>query len=133
MIGNRVDKERKKELKPAIEEFYEQMQALAPMLDARSYGARHEYAETFSDYLETRGRRVPSYWINRKFYDVPSNIVREILSAPEHDMRVTMIALVASQVGLYQVMDGRKYIKEMRCAYNTLMNRALGLTKTEEI
>ena len=133
VMSTRIDKERKKELKPAIEEFYKQMQALAPMLNVRTYNVRSEYAETFSDYLETRGRRVPSYWIIRKFYDVPSNIVREILSAPEHDMRVTMIALIASQVGLYKVMDGRTDIKDMRVAYNALMNRALGLTKTEEI
>ena len=128
----RIDKELKKELKPDIEAWYEQTQILAPMLNARDYDVRHTYATSLGEYLSTRNEYTSVYHI-AFLRGIRSSAAREILLDHEHEMRTALMALIAYRIGLYSVMVGNKDIKDMRSAYNSTMNKLLGLSKTEEI
>jgi hypothetical protein len=128
----RIDKELKKKLKPDIEAWYEQMQVLAPMLNAIVYDVRQTYATSLSKYLSTRNEYTSVYHI-AFLRGIRSSAAREILLDHEHEMRTALMALIAYRIGLYSVMVGNKDIKDMRSAYNSTMNKLLGLSKTEEI
>ena len=128
----RIDKELKKELKPDIEAWYEQTQILAPMLNARDYDVRHTYATSLSKYLSSRKEHASVYHL-AFLRGIRSSVAREILLDHEHEMRTALMALIAYRIGLYSVMVGNKDIKDMRSAYNSTMNKLLGLSKTEEI
>ena len=128
----RIDKELKKELKPDIEAWYEQTQVLAPMLNATNYDVRHTYATSLSKYLSTRKEYASVYHL-AFLRGIRSSVAREILLDHEHEMRTALMALIAYRIGLYSVMVGSKDIKDMRSAYNSTMNKLLGLSKTEEI
>ena len=132
--STRIDKELKKQLKPVIEEFYAQMQVLAPMLNMREYRNRNQYYDTLIDYLKEADKDLNVWQLRRAISThIPNKIAREILSESEHEVRMTFAAVVAYEIGLYQVVDGNKDIKKMREAYNRFMNTALGLTTTQEI
>jgi hypothetical protein len=128
----RIDKELKKKLKPDIEAWYEQMQVLAPMLNAIVYDVRHTYATSLGEYLSTRKISCTPYHL-AFLRGIRSSVAREILLDHEHEMRTALMALIAYRIGLYSVMVGNKDIKDMRSAYNSTMNKLLGLSKTEEI
>ena len=128
----RIDKELKKKLKPDIEAWYEQMQVLAPMLNAIVYDVRQTYATSLSKYLSTRKEYASVYHL-AFLRGIRSSVAREILLDHEHEMRTALMALIAYRIGLYSVMVGSKDIKDMRSAYNSTMNKLLGLSKTEEI
>jgi len=132
--STRIDKGLKKQLKPTIEEFYAQMQVLAPMLDMRDYRNRNQYWDTLTDYLKEADEALSVWGLRRAISKhIPNKIAREILSEPEHEVRMTFMAVVAYEIGLYDVVDGNKTITHMREAYNRFMNTALGLTTTQEV
>lgn len=132
--STRIDKDTKKQMKPSIEAFYEQVQVLAPMLNAgESWRIRDEYANAIVEYLRERNVEVYSYWLANKVEGIPANVTREIFTDEQHELRIPLIALVACRVGLYRVMRGTEDIKVMRATYTRLVNKILALNTTKEI
>lgn len=159
--GTRIDKDKKAEVKPLIREFYEWMQAVAPMV-ASGYSARHDYAKI----MEEHGI-VQSAWLAMRF-ELYGNKVREILEQDDHPCRVALASLLLNRLEYTSVaptnhqgnhqrkqlddgswswewVEGRPYTEEetvawynkeakrIKSGYNRLMNKALDLFATETV
>ncbi len=158
-----IDREAKKQVKPLIENFYQWMQAIAPMV-ASGYSARHDYAKV----MEEHGI-VQSAWLALRF-DLYGNKVREILEQDDHPCRVALASLILNRLEYtttaptthagsqkrvpdqtvahgyrWEWVEGRPYTEEetaawyikeakrIKTGYNRLMNKALDLFKTETV
>jgi len=132
--STRIDKDTKKQMKPSIEAFYEQMQVLAPMLNMdASWKVRDEYANAIVEYLRERKVEVYAFYLINKLESIPAKLAREIFTDEQHELRIPLIAVVAHKVGLYRVMKGMEDIKSMRAAYTRTINKLLALNATKEI
>lgn len=158
-----IDRDAKKQVKPLLENFYQWMQAIAPMV-ASGGSARHDYAKV----MEEHGI-VQSAWFAHRF-DLYGDKVREILMDEEHPCRVALVSLLLARIQVqftapthhpgrherikddsaeygyrWEYVNGREftpeetadwYIKEakrIKTGYNRLMNKALDLFKTETV
>lgn len=91
----RVDKETDAQYKPKIQELYEWMQIVLPVLGTTLHDVRSDYANKLT---ETTGGY--GYWYWQKWAD--ANEVREILDNPEHEKRMALAVLLANEA---QAMD----------------------------
>lgn len=116
----RLDKDLKKELKPKIKEFFDWMCVMAPMLQT-DWSARETYLKELS-YVEWR--------LSPERLD--TQIMRDIIANPEHEKRVALAGLLCTLFDAKRVED-EKDLATLRTRYNSFMNKALGLYKTEMI
>lgn len=116
----RLDKDLKKELKPKIKEFFDWMCIMAPMLQT-DWSARETYLKELS-YVEWR--------LSPERLD--TQIIRDIVTNPEHEKRVALAGVLCTIFDAKRVED-QKDLETLRTRYNSFMNKALGLYKTETI
>jgi hypothetical protein len=116
----RLDKDLKKELKPKIKEFFDWMCIMAPMLQT-DWSARETYLKELS-YNEWR--------LSPDRLD--TQIMRDIIANPEHEKRVALAGVLCTIFDAKRIEDDAD-LKAFRTRYNSFMNKALGLYKTEMI
>lgn len=116
----RIDRDLKKELKPKVKEFFDWMCIMAPMLQT-DWSAREQYLKELS-YVEWR--------LSAERLD--KQLVRDIITNPEHEKRVALAGVICTILDAKRVED-EKDLATLRTRYNSFMNKALGLYKTELI
>jgi hypothetical protein len=116
----RLDKYLKKQLKPKIKEFFDWMCVMAPMLQT-DWSARETYLKELS-YTEWR--------LSPERLD--TQIMRDIIANPEHEKRVALAGVICTIFDAKRIEDDTD-LKAFRTQYNSFMNKALGLYKTEMI
>lgn len=87
-----IDTDRKAQVKPLLNKFYEWMSAVAPMV-AKDYSSRHEYAR-----LMHEEGVAASPWEALRFGGLRGDKVLEVISNEEHPCRVALAALLLGQM-----------------------------------
>lgn len=116
----RLDKDLKKALKPKIKEFFDWMCIMAPMLQT-DWSARETYLKELG-YVEWR--------LSPERLD--TQIMRDIIANPEHEKRVALAGVLCT-IFAAKCVEDQKDLATLRTRYNSFMNKALGLYKTETI
>lgn len=116
----RLDKDLKKALKPKLKEFFDWMCIMAPMLQT-DWSARETYLKelSYNDWRLSPDR-------------LDTQIMRDIISNPEHEKRVALAGVLCTIFDAKRIED-QKDLAALRTRYNSFMNKALGLYKTETI
>jgi len=91
----RIDKETDTQYRPKIQELYEWMQIVLPVLGTTLHDARADYANKLTENTGTYG-----YWYWQK--EVEASEIREILNNPEHEKRMALAVVLANEA---QAMD----------------------------
>jgi len=121
----KVDKERKKELKPYINEFWNWALAVGGTLHTSDRRHVHECIGILRDHRVVTSSR----WSSNVSFN-PSN-VQKILKEPQNELRVQLLTVFMGRWGVRQVIQ-QDDIKKLRAAYNAWINSACGLvTKTK--
>jgi hypothetical protein len=89
MQTRRVDKEVDTYYKPKMQEMWDWMQVVLPVMGDGLGDAKQAYAETLTD-------GATSYWSWSRY--VRKELIREILDNPEHDKRMALACLIAYDV-----------------------------------
>ena len=121
----KVDKERKKELKPYINEFWDWALAVGSTLHASDRMHVRECLGVLREH-----RVVTSSWFASNVTFDPSS-VQKILKEPQNELRVQLLTVFFNKWSVRQAIrqDDRK---KLRAAYNAWINNACGLvTKTK--
>ena len=122
---SKVDKERKKELKPYINEFWNWALAVGGTLHTSDRRHVHECIGILRDHRVVTSSR----WSSNVSFN-PSN-VQKILKEPQNELRVQLLTVFMGKWGVRQVIQ-QDDIKKLRAAYNAWINSACGLvTKTK--
>lgn len=121
----KVDKERKKELKPYINEFWDWALAVGGTLHTSDRQHVHECLGILRQHHVVTSSR----WASNVSFD-PSG-VQKILKEPQNELRVQLLTVFMSKWGVRQAIQ-QDDIKKLRATYNTWINNACGLvTKTK--
>ncbi len=121
----KVDKERKKELKPYINEFWDWALAVGGTLHTSDRRHVHECIGVLRDHRVVTSSR----WSSNVSFD-PSG-VQKILKEPQNELRVQLLTVFMGKWGVRQAIQ-QDDIKKLRATYNTWINNACGLvTKTK--
>jgi hypothetical protein len=91
----RIDKELDVQYKPKIQELFEWMQIVLPVLGTTLHDARSDYANKLTENSGGYG-----YWYWQK--NVDASEIREILNNPEHEKRMALAVCLANEA---QAMD----------------------------
>lgn len=126
----KVDKELKKQWRDRIDAFYNYCAAIAPMIDT-SWSGKNEYANMLREHLSVPGANLAGAWI-RNANSVPTDLSREIVSQEDHPMRVAYAALVIADIGGKRAIESQDDVRQIKAAYNRVMNKSLGFYKIEE-
>jgi len=122
---SRVDKERKKELKPYINEFWNWALAVGGTLHTSDRRHVHECIGILRDHRVVTSSR----WSSNVSFN-PSN-VQKILKEPQNELRVQLLTVFMGKWGVRQAIQ-QDDIKKLRATYNAWINNACGLvTKTK--
>ena len=157
-----IDTDRKAQVKPLLNKFYEWMSAVAPLV-AKDYSSRHEYAKLIYD-----EGVAATPWEALRFGGLRGDKVLEVITNEEHPCRVALASLLLGQMDYnstpptnhagqhrrvpdatgewgWQWVEGSPYTEEdtavwykkearrIKSAYNRHMNKALDLFKTESV
>lgn len=137
MPVKRVDRDAKKELKPAIDAYYTWMITMLPLIDT-SYSARGDYIGALME-ANKEFCYVGNSWINTSsLAGISPKLLRNIITDEEHELRIALAANLDYVVGVkYNLVgDGvpqeehADKIKRIRSRYNTVMNKLLDLYQT---
>ena len=126
----KVDKELKKQWRERIDAFYNYCAAIAPMIDV-SWSGKNDYANMLREHLTKPGSNLAGAWI-RNANSVPTELSREIVTQEDHPLRVAYAALVIADIGGKRVIESQDDIRQIKAAYNRVMNKSLGFYKIEE-
>lgn len=127
----RVDKDLKKQWRERLDAFYNYCAAVAPMLDV-SWSGRNEYANMLREHLNnTPGANLRGAWI-RNANSVPSEVSREIVTREDHPLRVAYAALVIADINGKRAIESQDDVRQIKAAFNRVMNKSLGFYKIEE-
>ena len=143
-LGKHVDRDLKKELKPAMENFFAWMMTMRMMMDP-SWEAHRKYTGDLAEWaneVEDAGM---------KYHDLTHlhpKLARQIVVADEHPMKVTFAVLLLRHIKLIEWQsnwDGKvvvpshyhieinteEELKKVKSRFNRQMNKLLGVFKTE--
>ena len=127
----KVDKDLKKQWREKIDAFYNYCAAVAPMLDL-SWQGRHEYGNMIRAHLNnTPGANLSGVWV-RNSKALPPEFMREVVSQEDHPLRVAVAAMVIDDIGGKRAIESQDDIRQIKAAYNRVMNKAMGFYKIEE-
>ena len=127
----KVDKDLKKQWRERLDVFYNYCAAVAPMLDV-SWSGRNEYANMLREHLNnTPGANLRGAWI-RNANSVPSAVSREIVAREDHPLRVAYAALVIADINGKRAIESQDDVRQIKAAFNRVMNKSLGFYKIEE-
>jgi hypothetical protein len=121
----KIDKERKKELKPYINEFWNWALAVGGTLHTSDSRHVHECIGILRQHRVVTSNR----WSSNVSFN-PSN-VQKILKEPQNELRVQLLTVFMGKWGVRQAIQ-QDDIKKLRATYNAWINNACGLvTKTK--
>jgi hypothetical protein len=121
----KIDKERKKELKPYINEFWNWALAVGGTLHTSDSRHVHECIGILRQHRVVTSNR----WSSNVSFN-PSN-VQKILKEPHNELRVQLLTVFMGRWGVRQAIQ-QDDIKKLRATYNAWINNACGLvTKTK--
>jgi hypothetical protein len=126
----KVDKELKKQWRERLDTFYNYCAAIAPMIDV-SWSGKNDYANMLREFEIVPGANLGGVWI-RDSRSVPTGLVRQIITQEDHPMRVAFAALVIADIKGKRVIESQDDVRDIKAAYNRVMNKALGFYKIEE-
>ena len=119
----RVNKERKKELKPYLDEFWQWARAVGPMLPVDDW----EYIRNTKRGLGM-GNVLHKLAYSHK-YTWNGDEVQHVLTTDNHELRLPLLAMFVLQSDIrYATTSGD--FKKVRAQFNTWANRACGLITT---
>ena len=119
---SKVDKERKKELKPYINEFWNWALAVGGTLHTSDRRHVRECIGILRDHCVVTSSR----WSSNVSFN-PSN-VQKILKEPQNELRVQLLTVFMGRWGVRQVIQ-QDDIKKLRAAYNAWINSACGVQR----
>jgi hypothetical protein len=117
---SRVDKERKKELKPHLDEFWQWACSVGKMLALDDW----QYVRDAKDTLRQHNVMKGGVWSNHDSFD--GDKVQEIITTSDHELRVPLLTA-------YMIKSDMKHArtpedaKKVRAHFNQWANRACGL------
>lgn len=126
----RVDKELKKQWRERVDAFYTYCAAIAPMMDT-SWSGRNDYSNMIREFLSVPGANLAGAWV-RDSRSIPVDLMRVAVTQEDHPMRVAVAALVIADIGGKRAIESQDDIRQIKAAYNRVMNKALGFYKIEE-
>jgi hypothetical protein len=126
----RVDKELKKQWRERLDAFYNYCAAIAPMIDT-SWSGKNDYANMIREHLTVPGANLGGVWV-RDSRSIPVDLMRAAVTEEDHPMRVAVAALVISDIGGKRAIESQDDIRQIKAAYNRVMNKSLGFYKIEE-
>ena len=120
-----IDKERKKELKPYINEFWNWALAVGGTLHTSDRRHVHECIGILRQHRVVTSNR----WSSNVSFN--SSNVQKILKEPQNELRVQLLTVFMGRWGVRQAIQ-QDDIKKLRATYNAWINNACGLvTKTK--
>lgn len=143
-VGKHVDRELKKELKPAIENFFAWMMTVRMMMDPSWEAHRHYLDELYEWANGIDG-------VSMRYHDLSHldpNLARQIITTDEHPMKVTFMALLLRDLKLVKwepsftnpqsraehihvEITTEEELKMLKTKFNRHMNKLLCVFKTE--
>ena len=127
-----VDKEKKAELRADLEQFYEWMCSVGPLLDTGYENIRHLREEALNEAMATR-LHLPNEYINVSHrLDFSVEVALQILKDYNHPLRIHLATnfLLRTDIKSIETTEDQQ---EFRAKYNSWMNKAFGLTIDKEI
>ena len=136
-----IDKDLKRQWKGHIDSFYQYMAAIAPMMDT-TWSGTSVYRETIEEWCKHNykgpiGRR---YGVVN-LLGMPHDLVRDIVTNEDHELRPALVALIAQEIGVrpvehrYGLKDERsdiEKVRETRARYNLTMNKLLNMYEVKK-
>jgi len=119
----RVNKERKKELKPHLDKFWQWACAVGPMVPIDDW----EYIREIKAAL--REGNVIEGWAYSSNTTYNGDEVQRILTTDDHQLRLPLLAMFMLRSGMKHVTTPED-AKKVRAQFNTWANRACGLVTT---
>jgi hypothetical protein len=120
---HRVNKERKKELKPHLDKFWQWACAVGPMVPIDDW----EYIREIKAAL--REGNVIEGWAYSSNTPYNGDEVQRILTTDDHQLRLPLLAMFMLRSGMKHVTTPED-AKKVRAQFNTWANRACGLVTT---
>ncbi len=120
---HRVNKERKKELKPHLDKFWQWACAVGPMVPIDDW----EYIRRTKDAL--REGNVIEGWAYSSNTTYNGDEVQRILTTDDHQLRLPLLAMFMLRSDMKHVTTPED-AKKVRAQFNTWANRACGLITT---
>ncbi len=120
---SKVDKERKKELKPYLDAFWEWSCAVGPMLPIEDW----EYVRGAKDALREAG--VTTSWAYSSQVAYKGNEVQSIITDDSHELRLPLLTMFMLKSNMKHA-NTPEAAKKVRAKFNQWANRACGLITT---
>jgi hypothetical protein len=120
---SRVDKARKKELKPHLDEFWQWACSVGKMLPIRDW----EYVRDAKNQLRKANVMTSSQWASSNSYD--SDKIQHILTTSDHELRLPLLTMFMVQSDMNHATTPED-AKKVRRQFNQWANRACGLVTT---
>tara|TARA_R100001510_G_scaffold18784_1_gene16273 strand:+ start:3565 stop:4608 length:1044 start_codon:yes stop_codon:yes gene_type:complete len=120
---SKVDKERKKELKPYLDAFWEWSCAVGPMLPIEDW----EYIRGAKDALREAG--VTTSWAYSSQVAYKGNEVQSIITDDNHELRLPLLTMFMLKSNMKHA-NTPEAARKVRAKFNQWANRACGLITT---
>ena len=120
---SKVDKERKKELKPYLDAFWEWSCAVGPMLPIEDW----EYIRGAKDALREAG--VTTSWAYSSQVAYKGNKVQSIITDDNHELRLPLLTMFMLKSNMKHA-NTPEAARKVRAKFNQWANRACGLITT---
>jgi hypothetical protein len=120
---SRVDKERKKQLKPHLDEFWQWACSVGKMLPIDDW----QYVRSAKDTLREHNVLKGFYWVDQQTFD--GDKVQEIITTSDHELRLPLLTTYMIKSGMRHATTSED-AKRVRAHFNRWANRACGLVTT---
>lgn len=128
----RVDREAKKAWQERIDAYYEYLTTIAPMLQT-DWEAQKVYRDQVRDWAQENGTTNDRRFWPHLLDGLTTAEFRDVVSDESHPIRIPVTAFVGVAISIKREINDKEDIRLIRAAYNRLMNKHLGLHKTEEV
>ena len=124
----RIDTDAKAKLKPYIEAFRDWVMAIGPMLPIHEWTYEKELRDTALIWFDDSGIPRPrNTWSLRIMFDTKRS--RQIITDDTHPMRLQLAYLALTHGELLRECEDENDVKRVKAAFNSWINKQLGLVK----
>jgi hypothetical protein len=123
---NLVDKDTKAKYRDDIKAFCDWALTVTPMIDVGNFQVRLEYDTQFTEWAKDNPQAMVRHW-GRVSTRLPAPIAREVITNPEHPLRIFMAVFMAYETGVYgDPIRDQSDLTYVRSKVNRWINKVLG-------
>ena len=123
----RVNKTLKAKLKPHIEAFRDWVLAVGPMLPMRDWTYERQLRDAAQNWLEETTGHKQNVWGLAGLFD--AKLSRKVITDPEHPLRMQLAYLALAESELLRECEDQDDVVKVKAAFNSWVNKQLGLVK----